>query len=130
MVGNRGKDTRPEQEVRSLLHWMGLRFRKHMRPLDHLRCNADIVFPRERVAVFVDGCFWHRCPQHGHVPARNPGYWQEKLERNSDRDRRNTKALREAGWLVLRYWEHEPMEDVAKDIRVNVLSLRAHPSSQ
>ncbi len=125
MIGNRGKDTRPEQRVRSSLHGMGLRFRKHARPLAHLRCHADVVFPREQVAVFVDGCFWHGCPQHGRVPQSNSGYWAEKLERNLERDARNSAALTQAGWLVLRFWEHEPIEEVAAKIRRQVLGRRA-----
>ncbi len=125
MIGNRGKDTRPERLVRSLLHLMGLRFRKHSRPLPHLRCQADVVFPREQVAVFVDGCFWHGCPQHGRLPRSNSVYWAEKLERNLRRDRRNSAVLAEAGWLVLRFWEHEPIEEVAVNIREQVLRRRA-----
>jgi DNA mismatch endonuclease (patch repair protein) len=124
MVGNKGRDTQPEIMVRSALHAMGLRFRKNARPLPGLRCTADVVFRRERVAVFIDGCFWHGCPEHGRVPATNNSYWSEKLERNALRDRRNTRALEEAGWAVLRYWEHQPIEEVAVDIRDQVLGRR------
>lgn len=124
MIGNRGKDTRPEQRVRSLLHAKGLRFRKHVRPVPHLRCQADVVFPREQVAVFVDGCFWHGCPQHGRVPQSNSGYWAEKLERNLERDARNSTTLAEAGWLVLRFWEHDPIEEVAEKVHLHVTTRR------
>jgi len=124
MVGNKGRDTQPETMVRSALHAMGLRFRKHARPLPGLRCTADIVFPRERIAVFIDGCFWHGCPQHGRVPGKNSSYWSEKLERNAQRDRRNDQALDEAGWAVLRYWEHERPDEVAHAIQTKVIERR------
>jgi DNA mismatch endonuclease (patch repair protein) len=109
---------------------MGLRFRKHQRPIESLRCNADVVFPRERIAVFVDGCFWHGCPEHGRAPRRNSNYWREKLDRNAARDRRNTKALADAGWVVLRYWEHEPVPVVADEVRRKVQTRRATLVSQ
>ncbi len=112
MQGNRRRDTRPELAVRSLLHRAGLRFRKHARPLPELRCEADVVFSRQRVVVFIDGCFWHGCPVHGRRPARNSGYWSPKIERNIARDRRNDEALTAAGWQVLRFWEHEDPEVV------------------
>jgi DNA mismatch endonuclease (patch repair protein) len=124
MVGNRGKDTIPEQRIRSLLHRDGLRFRKHAQPVPGLRCNADIVFPRERVAVFVDGCFWHGCPIHGRVPNRNSSYWADKLTRNMARDERNTLTLTREGWLALRYWEHETPSDVAADIVLHITQRR------
>lgn len=73
------------------------------------------------VAVFIDGCFWHQCPEHGRIPETNSDYWREKLDRNSLRDRRNSQILLDAGWLVLRYWEHESAMDVTEDIRKNLL---------
>jgi DNA mismatch endonuclease (patch repair protein) len=124
MKGNKGRDTVPEIAVRSALHSTGLRFRKNVRPMKALRCTADIVFPTERVAVFIDGCFWHSCPEHGRVPGKNRSYWSEKLERNVARDARNTAALAAAGWTVLRYWEHERIEQVVGDIRGRVLARR------
>jgi len=124
MQGNRGRDTGPEIVVRSALHAMGLRFRKNARPIKGLRCTADVVFPRERVAVFIDGCFWHGCPEHGRVPTKNSSYWGEKLERNAARDARNTDALEAAGWTVLRHWEHERIEEVVTNIRTKVLKRR------
>src|SRR4051812_23036418 len=78
MQGNRAFDTRPERSVRSAVHSLGLRFRKHAQPIKDLRCTADIVFPREQVAVFIDGCFWHGCPNHGRVPKDQNGYWAAK----------------------------------------------------
>lgn len=125
MQGNRARDTRPEQAVRSALHRLGLRFRKHTQPLKGLRCQADAVFSREKVAVFVDGCFWHGCPTHGNVPNDSNGYWAAKLSRNIERDLRNNNALESAGWLVLRYWEHEDPSAVATSVRSAVLERRA-----
>ena len=90
-----------------------------------LRCVADVVFPTERIAVFVDGCFWHRCPQHGTTPTSNQSYWKTKLDRNVERDRDNDHALAQAGWLVFRAWEHEPPEAVAARVGRAVLARRA-----
>jgi DNA mismatch endonuclease (patch repair protein) len=110
--------------IRSALHQQGLRFRKHAIPLKGLRCRADIVFPRERVAVFVDGCFWHGCPEHGRRPKTNPAYWDAKIARNAQRDSRNNALLQEAGWEVVRVWEHEPVETAAARIEALVRRLR------
>src|SRR5690242_18235278 len=85
---NRGRDTAPERELRSALHRRGLRFRVHQRPEPSLRVTADVVFRRARVAVFVDGCFWHRCPVHATKPKSNSEWWEAKLQANVDRDRR------------------------------------------
>jgi DNA mismatch endonuclease (patch repair protein) len=95
-----------------------------VRPLRELRCHADVVFPRERVAVFVDGCFWHGCPKHGNVPKDRDGYWAAKLKRNVERDRRNDEALQAAGWAVLRYWEHQDSIQVAETVRSEVIKRR------
>jgi DNA mismatch endonuclease (patch repair protein) len=116
MQGNRGRDTSPEVRLRSVLHRRGLRFRKHVAPLAGLRCQADLVFPGARVAVFVDGCFWHGCPVHGRTPRSNTDYWQAKIERNRRRDERNNGLLAEAGWTVVRVWEHEDPALVADRI--------------
>jgi DNA mismatch endonuclease (patch repair protein) len=113
MQGNRGRDTRPEVEVRRELHRRGLRFRKHARPLPDLRCHVDILFPKQRIAVFVDGCFWHGCPAHGRLPQTNAGFWSAKVGRNRTRDARNDAALFAAGWDVVRVWEHEDPVAVA-----------------
>ena len=125
MQGNRKRDTRPEVAVRSALHRLGLRFRKHGRPLSELRCLADVVFPRERVAVFVDGCYWHRCALHGTSPRTHSRYWEAKLAGNVARDRRNDAALAAAGWLVLRIWEHEAADEAAEHVKEEVLARRA-----
>jgi len=107
MQANTGRETRPEQIVRSFLHRRGLRFRKDLRPIQALRCAADVVLPRVKVCIFIDGCFWHGCPKHFHVPATNSEWWAEKIEANRIRDRRNNKILKRNGWLVIRLWEHQ-----------------------
>jgi DNA mismatch endonuclease (patch repair protein) len=117
MRGNRRVDTRPERIVRSLLHQRGLRFRKNATlKVDGVRVTADIVFPSKSLAVFIDGCFWHGCPDHSRPPRANPRYWNAKLARNVERDARNSSLLRAAGWTVLRYWEHESPDEVAQSI--------------
>src|SRR5689334_3181348 len=107
MVANRPRDTGPELALRRELFARGLRYRVHRRPVPGLRAQADVLFPRERVAVFVDGCFWHGCPDHGVLPKSNREFWSAKLAGNVERDRRTDRNLNESGWLVLRVWEHE-----------------------
>lgn len=124
MRGNQARDTKPEIAIRSALHQQGLRFRKHAVPLEGLRCRADIVFPRERIAIFVDGCFWHGCPSHGLRPQTNQAYWDAKIARNVQRDSRNNNVLSEAGWKVVRVWEHEPVETAVVRIETLVRRLR------
>lgn len=114
MRGNRGADTRPEVSLRSALHRLGLRFRRgRLLIANGLRSRPDIVFPGARVVVFVDGCFWHSCPQHGMHPKANSWYWKEKLRQNVERDDRITEALGTAGWVVIRVWEHESSAQAA-----------------
>jgi DNA mismatch endonuclease (patch repair protein) len=108
MRGISRKDTRPERALRSELHGQGLRFRVDYRvPLAGRAPRPDIVFTRRHVAVFVDGCFWHGCPQHGQAPKQNPSYWQPKIARNVERDREHDASLAASGWTVIRVWEHE-----------------------
>ena len=129
MSGNRKWDTRPEVRLRSRLHASGLRYRKHW-PIklasgeSQLTVRPDVVFTRARVAVFVDGCFWHSCPKHGRSPQSNHEYWSEKLRRNIARDRLVDSALAEAGWDVVRIWEHESAEDAAGRVHARVLARR------
>jgi DNA mismatch endonuclease, patch repair protein len=104
------RDTAPETALRSALHRQGLRFRIHY-PLAGLRRRADLAFPTEQVAVFVDGCFWHGCPDHGTEPKANAAWWREKIAANVARDRDTDARLEETGWLVVRVWEHEPLND-------------------
>lgn len=124
MRANRSRDTRPELAVRSILHRRGLRYRVIARPLPDLRRTADLVFTRAKVAVFVDGCYWHGCPEHYRRPSSNVDYWVAKLERNQRRDQEVDAALRDAGWFVIRVWEHEDATDVADKIEVTVLTAR------
>ncbi|WP_407655876.1 very short patch repair endonuclease [Capillimicrobium parvum] len=118
MRANRRRDTGPEVAVRSLLHRAGLRFfvDRPLRLADGLSVRPDISFPRSRTAVFIDGCFWHVCPEHGTRPRRNQEYWAPKLQRNVERDRRVDRALANAGWIVARYWEHQDPTTVARAI--------------
>lgn len=116
MLGNKRRDTKPELEIRRRLHALGLRYRVDFRLDASSRTRADIVFTRRRVAVFVDGCFWHGCPMHGVTPKSNVDYWGPKLQRNQERDRTTNTRLREMGWLVLRFWEHEDPDEVADTI--------------
>lgn len=114
---NRRVDTKAEVALRSELHRRGRRFRKdHLLRLGDVRVRPDIVFTRWRTAVFVDGCFWHSCPDHLHVPKTNQQYWVPKLEANVARDRRVDAALTDAGWRVLRVWEHEDVASAADRI--------------
>src|SRR5258708_31817850 len=113
MRANRRVDTKPELALRSALHRQGERFRKDYRlDLDAgARVRPDIAFTARRVAVFVDGCFWHVCPEHGRNPAVNEWYWAPKLRRTVERDRAADAALAAAGWRVVRIWEHVPLTD-------------------
>ncbi len=112
MRANRRVDTKPEVVLRSELHRRGLRFRKdHRLDVDGVRVRPDVVFTRAKVAVFVDGCFWHSCSEHGRAPGTNQDYWEPKLARNVERDAEQDAALRAAGWSVVRVWEHtRPVE--------------------
>ena len=112
MKANRRADTKPELALRRALHGLGYRYRKDFRlDLDGgVRVRPDIVFTARKVAVFVDGCFWHSCPEHGSKPSSNTWYWEPKLRRNVDRDRAADAALGQAGWTVIRFWEHESIE--------------------
>lgn len=117
MRANRRRDTRPEVALRSLLHRHGLRFRCDLSvQTTHRRVRVDVAFTKQRLAVFVDGCFWHCCPAHGQLPKSNSDYWHPKLARNVARDRDVDAALCAAGWTVMRFWEHTPASDAAATI--------------
>lgn len=117
MQGNRSRDTKPELAVRRLIHAAGLRYRVDTRPDPALPRRADIVFTKQRIAVFIDGCYWHGCAQHARTPSQaNADYWRRKLARNVERDIDTKSRLEDAGWRVLRFWEHEPPQDVAEAI--------------
>ncbi len=118
MQAIRSRDTRPELAVRRILHSQGLRYRVAIAPEAGLRRKADIVFARARVAVFIDGCFWHGCPEHGRRTFQhNRDYWRDKIATNIARDADTNARLRSAGWTVLRFWEHEDPEAVADEVR-------------
>lgn len=120
MQANRSSDTGPELALRSRLHARGLRYRVNNRPLPRVRYTADVVFSRARVAVFVDGCYWHMCPEHYREPSTNPEYWRPKLEGNVARDRKVDALLAAAGWIVIRVWEHEDPDRVANIVETQV----------
>jgi DNA mismatch endonuclease (patch repair protein) len=125
MVGNRSRDTKPELALRSAVHAMGLRYRVARPPIKGLRRTADLLFPRQRVVVLLDGCFWHGCPEHYSSPRTNATYWSEKVERNVARDRDTDERLAEAGWTVLRIWEHEDVTDAAERVAALIRERRA-----
>jgi DNA mismatch endonuclease (patch repair protein) len=126
MQAQPSRDTGPELALRRAVHALGLRYRVHQRPLPELRRQADLVFRPARVAVFVDGCFWHGCNQHGRREHRvNGWYWPEKIERNRRRDADTDAHLAAAGWTVVRVWEHEPAAEAALRVAAAVAGQRS-----
>lgn len=117
MQSNRARDTKPELALRSRVHQMGLRYRVATRPEPGIRRTADMVFTRARVAVFMDGCYWHGCPDHYRPARRNEKFWREKIDGNRVRDGETDRLLHDAGWLVVRVWEHEEPEAAAERVR-------------
>lgn len=107
------KNSGPEMELRRELFRRGLRYRVNYGALPG---TPDLVFPRAKIAVFVDGCFWHGCPVHGTLPKNNREWWEEKLRRNRERDRFKDEQLKALGWTVLHYWEHDDVDDLADEI--------------
>ncbi|WP_281260771.1 very short patch repair endonuclease [Murinocardiopsis flavida] len=124
MVGNRNRDTKPEIALRRLVHAAGLRYRVAAKPLAKMRRTADMVFRPVQVAVFVDGCFWHGCPDHFVAPKTNPGYWEGKIGGNVQRDRDTDARLESEGWLVLRFWEHQDPAECAQEVCAAVLDRK------
>lgn len=124
------RDTAAELAVRRILHRRGLRYRVDRQVLAGLRRRADLLFPAPRVAVFVDGCFWHSCPLHATRPAANAEWWEQKLRRTVERDRETDRLLAAAGWEVIRVWEHEDPPAAAARIeeRVRARSRAGTPS--
>lgn len=116
MVANKGRDTKPELLLRSALHRRGLRYRVSVRPVHKLRRTADVVFTKARVAVFVDGCYWHGCPEHHRPATKRAEFWQEKIAGNRARDADTNASLNAQGWAVVRVWEHEEPETAADRI--------------
>jgi DNA mismatch endonuclease (patch repair protein) len=125
MQANRGRDTGPELALRRAVHALGLRYRVSARPLKDFRRTADLVFSRSRVAVFLDGCFWHGCPEHHTVAATNSTYWTDKVSGNRARDEETDELLRMAGWESIRIWEHDDPQEAARRIRERVLARRS-----
>lgn len=114
----RVRDTEPEMAVRRLLFASGLRYRVNYRPKepDIGRSTIDITFPAHHLAVFIDGCFWHCCAEHGEIPKANRKWWEQKFSENKARDERITRLLETGGWQVLRFWSHEVPENVCERI--------------
>lgn len=115
------RDTAPEKALRNELHKRGLRYRVDVRPIINLNRRADIVFRSTKVAVFVDGCFWHGCPIHGTQAKANADFWKTKIERNQERDAETNQLLRKAGWKVIRVWEHENPQKASVKIQKIIL---------
>jgi DNA mismatch endonuclease (patch repair protein) len=118
------RDTGPEMVLRRLLHGRGLRYRVGYPVPDARRRTIDIAFPGAKVAVFVDGCFWHGCTAHRTVPTANAAWWQQKLEKNRERDQETSELLERAGWLCLRFWEHEEPDQVVHAVEAAVRQRR------
>lgn len=116
MSRQRRRDTEPELAVRRLLHARGLRYRVNLPVPGRPRRTIDIAFTRAKLAVFIDGCFWHSCPEHATAPAANDTWWHGKLERNRERDLDTNEFLADRGWQVVRFWEHESPIDVARAV--------------
>ncbi|MEV6202014.1 very short patch repair endonuclease [Streptomyces sp. NPDC051771] len=117
MQSNKSRDTKPELALRRAVHALGLRYQVSKRPIPKVRRTADLVFTRARMAVFLDGCFWHVCPEHFTVSKTNPEYWASKAETNRARDMQTDHLLEDAGWAVLRVWEHEDPTEAAVRVR-------------
>lgn len=125
MRANRGRDTGPELALRRMLHNRGLRYRVNTKPLPEVRRRADVVFPRARVAVFIDGCFWHGCRDHYRPATKNAEFWREKIESNQARDTETNMRLEAAGWTVIRIWEHDDFEQAAERVDQLVRRIRS-----
>ncbi|TCC22649.1 very short patch repair endonuclease [Kribbella speibonae] len=129
MQAIRRTNTKPEILLRSALHRSGYRFRKDLSIYtSSRRVRPDVVFTARKVAVFIDGCFWHCCPEHGRQPSVNSQYWTPKLQRNVERDRLADTALGEDGWKVVRIWEHEPLDDAVEKVVAAVAERTSSPS--
>ncbi|MFJ5229256.1 very short patch repair endonuclease [Kitasatospora sp. NPDC088391] len=119
------RDTAQELAVRRLLYAAGLRYRVNARVPGMPRRTVDVLFPGPQVAVFLDGCFWHGCPEHATSPKSNAEWWRTKLDRNVARDHETTEHLTTTGWTVLRFWEHQPAEEIARAVTDTVRARRA-----
>lgn len=124
MQAAKPKDTAPEKAIRSTLHRLGLRYSIDAKPVKQLNRRADILFRPLKVAVFIDGCFWHGCPIHGTQAKSNAEFWRSKIKRNQERDADTTKQLEDAGWKVIRVWEHENPIESAEEIYNIIKKIR------
>lgn len=126
------RDTAPELALRRLLHAAGMRYRVNYPVPRNRRRTIDVAFTRARIAIFVDGCFWHSCPEHGTSPAANSQWWETKLRTNTERDRDTDRLLEDSGWEVLRFWELEApdlaMKRVAATVAYRKAPDRPHPT--
>ncbi|MEV7567574.1 very short patch repair endonuclease [Streptomyces tanashiensis] len=124
------KDTAAELAVRRLLHAAGLRYRVEFPVPGMARRRIDVAFTSVKVAVLIDGCFWHGCPEHATQPKANAEWWRQKLDRNMARDRETTEHLEAQGWVVLRFWEHMPADEVAAAVRATVVRERVRRTAR
>lgn len=128
------RDTGPELALRQLLHAAGFRYRVQYPVPGMPRRSIDVAFTRARVAVFVDGCFWHGCPEHGQTPKANNVWWLAKLRKNRERDAGTDACLEAQGWLVLRFWEHTPppeaREQIARAVNLRLAQARRSTSAR
>ncbi|MEO7190252.1 MAG: DNA mismatch endonuclease Vsr [Vicinamibacterales bacterium] len=129
MQATRQRDTACEINLRSALRELGLRYRVDWK-LPDTRRRADVAFPSVKVAVMVDGCFWHACPLHGSWPKKNARWWREKILANRKRDRDTDSCLAAQGWRVLRLWEHEHSSKAARKIHATLCGRRRSLASK
>lgn len=128
MSRQNSRDTAPEVAVRRLLHAEGLRYRVNVPVPGIPRRTIDIAFAKAKIAIFMDGCFWHGCPEHATQPKSNAEWWRAKLDKNMARDVETTEHLLAEGWTVLRFWEHETADGVARQISVSLATRRPPPT--
>ena len=109
----KGKDTEPELILRKALWANGLRYRLK----NKLPGRPDIFFPARKIAIFIDGCFWHGCPDHCQIPKTNQPFWESKLSKNKSRDKEVSRVLENGGWCVIRLWEHDVKNDLSNCVK-------------
>ena len=124
------KDTPKELAVRKILFGKGYRYRINCKPLKNLNRKADIIFIKYKLAIFIDGCFWHLCPKHGSIPNANRKYWENKLYTNVQRDKETNEILQNNGWIVLRFWEHDDPNYAANAIICEIDRIKSVRPSQ
>lgn len=127
MSSTRGRDSTPELAVRRVLHARGHRYRVNYRPLDDRRRTVDIAFTRLKLAVMIDGCFWHGCPDHYRPASTRAAFWAAKIAGNRARDVDTDRRLKEAGWTVVRFWEHDDPESVVEALEAEILRTMPAP---